>query len=696
MTLANTTRQNNLWSCRSLSAAFCLCTLSTFLFTACGDDGTTENVTNITQMGVEVVASVEDLPKCEKDNQGEQALVKGESSVRVCVDGKWFVTKESTKDTVYVEDGDFSCTTKELKDKSGLKIVCNGDSIGVVLNGEKGADGTNGTNGDDGAGCAVVEQTDSTVVINCGGQKMTLNLGAATVLDSLGVDSEQIAISLDTLAGVSQKGPFLKGSTVYLYELSDGRTLKQTNGNFVSNITSDDGRFRFTTRDLMSQYALIMVDGKYRNEVTGKPTNTSIRLQAYTDVLSRKNANVNVLTELEKNRVYYLVTREKKRFKVAKHQAQMEILDAFHIDTTIINKSSEDLNVFGNTDADAALLAISILLQGDGDETALSVLLTEIADDMESDGKWDDSQARAELVDWAMVMDAQRMLAKFRSNVESWNLSPAVPQFEKFIRNFWVNEKYGACKAENEGELVEVDYHQKWSTIVRCTQGEWSIRSLYDERDGQYYQVVKIGNQTWMAENLNYAAEGSYCYADSAVYCDKYGRLYNWATAVGVAADAECVDWGVSCELPDVNQGACPNGWHVATAGEWNTLIKTVAELLGTTDQKTTPLMAKGFDCWPNATNDFSFNLLPAGRRYGDEKYTDYHYDNVLNGAYMWTGSEDSYYTDCPSHVSCPPVAYGVMGYGFNSNSNYIGYGTSTNLMDYYSVRCVQDAPAAP
>ena len=78
-------------------------------------------------MGVEVVASVEDLPKCEKDNQGEQALVKGESSVRVCVDGKWFVTKESTKDTVYVEDGDFSCTTKELKDKSGLKIVCNGD-----------------------------------------------------------------------------------------------------------------------------------------------------------------------------------------------------------------------------------------------------------------------------------------------------------------------------------------------------------------------------------------------------------------------------------------------------------------------------------------------------------------------------------------------------------------------------------------
>jgi uncharacterized protein (TIGR02145 family) len=354
------------------------------------------------------------------------------------------------------------------------------------------------------------------------------------------------------------------------------------------------------------------------------------------------------------------------------------------------------LNIAGVSDADAALLAISILLQGDGDETALSVLLTEIAGDMESDGEWNDSAARAELVDWAMAADAQRMLAKFRSNVEGWHLSPAVPQFEKFIRNFWVNEKYGACKAENEGELVEVDYHQKWSTIVRCTQGEWSIRSLYDERDGQYYQVVKIGNQTWMAENLNYAAEGSYCYADSAVYCDKYGRLYNWATAMGVPADAECLGGAASCGLPDINQGVCPNGWHVATDGDWDTLIKTVAELLGTTDQKTTPLMAKGFDCWPNATNDFSFNLLPAGYRYGNESYTGYYYSDALSSANVLAGTEKSYQTDCPSHISCPPIGYGGQGYNFYSNTTYRSYMTMNFLMQYYSVRCVQDDPAAP
>ena len=102
--------------------------LSAFvLLTACGEQGTTENITQINQMGMDVVASVKDLPKCTKDNEGEQAFVKGESSPRICVDKKWFATKQdSTKDSA----ADFSCITKQLKDNSGVKIICNGDSIG--------------------------------------------------------------------------------------------------------------------------------------------------------------------------------------------------------------------------------------------------------------------------------------------------------------------------------------------------------------------------------------------------------------------------------------------------------------------------------------------------------------------------------------------------------------------------------------
>ena len=385
------------------------------LLVACGD-----TVENVYQSGMEVVASADDLPKCSKDNEDEQIIVKDEASIRICIAGDWVALEGA--------DGDYACKTEELKDGSGLKIVCNGDSIGVVLNGSDGKAGKDGKDGDDGED------------------------GKDAVLpsDTLDADSERVAVSLDSLAGYSQKGPFLKGSTVYLYELSDGRTLKQTNGNFTSIITRDDGRYKFTARDLASQYAMIVAEGYYRNEVTGKPSNASIRLRAITDMRKRSDANINLLTHLEFDRVYYLVTREKKTVKQAKKQAQNEIFTAFHIDTTEIKVSAEDLDVFGKTDADAALLAISVLLQGDGSETDLSVLLTEIANDMEADGKWNGENAdsvRAEIADWAATADSAGRLDSVFNHVKGWGLGGGnVPDFKKFVRNFWYTEnKLGVC-----------------------------------------------------------------------------------------------------------------------------------------------------------------------------------------------------------------------------------------------------------
>ena len=396
-----------------------------FLLAACGDE-----VTQINQTGLEVYSTEKDLPKCTDKNEGEQALVKGEASMRVCFEGTWYSMPLGAGNA-----SDFSCTTKELKDGSGLKIVCNGDSIGVVLNGSDGKNGKNGKDGSDG------EDGKDAVLPN----------------DTLDCDSECIPVSLDSLAGYSQKGPFLKGSTVYLYELNNGYTLKQTNGNFTSYITRDDGRYKFTARDMISQYAMIVVDGYYRNEVTGEPSNAPIRLRALTNLRKHSDANINLLTTLEFDRVYHLVTLgdkdgNKLTVKQAKKQAQNEILKAFHIELDE-NTDAEDLNVFGKTDADAALLAISILMQGEGNETDLSVLLTEISNDMEADGTWDDSTARAKIADWAATVDTANKLGVFRSQVAGWGLGDStVPYFEKIIRKFWsIENRLGEC-----GDLVPV------------------------------------------------------------------------------------------------------------------------------------------------------------------------------------------------------------------------------------------------
>lgn len=66
------------------------------------------------------------------------------------------------------------------------------------------------------------------------------------------------------------------------------------------------------------------------------------------------------------------------------------------------------------------------------------------------------------------------------------------------------------------------------------TGGNTSFGTLVDERDGQTYRTTKIGDQVWMAENLNFPVKGSYCYDNTLVNCEIYGRLYTWEAAQDV------------------------------------------------------------------------------------------------------------------------------------------------------------------
>ncbi len=91
------------------------------------------------------------------------------------------------------------------------------------------------------------------------------------------------------------------------------------------------------------------------------------------------------------------------------------------------------------------------------------------------------------------------------------------------------------------------------------------VDSLIDERDGQKYKAVCIGKQTWMAENLRYNAPGSKCYDNASGNCDIYGRMYPHDVLLGGAPPTDKIPSGI--------KGACPNGWHVPSDGEWTTLF---------------------------------------------------------------------------------------------------------------------------
>lgn len=125
----------------------------------------------------------------------------------------------------------------------------------------------------------------------------------------------------------------------------------------------------------------------------------------------------------------------------------------------------------------------------------------------------------------------------------------------------------------------------KSSSSEKLTNG-----TMTDLRDGQTYKTVKIGSQTWMAENLNYKTDRSYCYYDANYYCSQNGRLYVWSAA----------------------QVACPSGWHLPSKSEIEKLFSAVG------GQYIAGNMLKSTSKWynnDNGTNAYGFSVYPYGLR---------------------------------------------------------------------------------
>ena len=157
--------------------------------------------------------------------------------------------------------------------------------------------------------------------------------------------------------------------------------------------------------------------------------------------------------------------------------------------------------------------------------------------------------------------------------------------------------------------------------------------SVKDDRDGQTYKTVKIASQWWMAQNLNYETENSYCTADSI--CAKVGRFYTWGAAMDSAG--KWSEGGKGCGddntcMPSYPvRGVCPSGWHlpskdeleilrtaVGEFGPAGTLLKSADGWIGGFVNKAGGLIV--YDSLADngkGTDNFGFTALPTG--YWDE-----------------------------------------------------------------------------
>ena len=232
------------------------------------------------------------------------------------------------------------------------------------------------------------------------------------------------------VAGVAQKGPFVKGSAVTVRGV-DCKTLEFTDQVFEGVVKSDKGDFALDSIALDSSCAVIEVTGKYLNEVSGKKTDGELTLRALTNLKNRENVNVNLLTNLAYERVMYLVKEKNKSLAKAKTQAESEVLAAFDIKDEI--NEFENLNIFGSGDGNAALLAVSVMMQGDADEAALAKRLDKFDDSFAESGKWKDDDAKAAISEWIAEASANGGLETIRKNVEGLDYADEVPAFEKYI-----------------------------------------------------------------------------------------------------------------------------------------------------------------------------------------------------------------------------------------------------------------------
>lgn len=318
-------------------------------------------------------------------------------------------------------------------------------------------------------------------------------------------ENEPTIISKDLVSGVIQKGPFINGSSISLFELSE--TYIPTGSSYNTQIVDDKGTFEFKNISLASNYVKLKADGYYFNEVSGKKSASQITLYALADLSDKSSVNVNILSHLEYQRVENLISMGS-TFKDAKEQAEAEILKIFSFSKADI-KPSESLNITNSGDDNAILLALSVILQGFRSEADLINLLAGITSDIKEDGVLNNQDLGTLLINDAKLLDLSAIRSKMVNQYTTTDNNAVIPDFEKYVTLFIESTNYVFTKyieypefssyGENIlfGDKSEFESEKTKLYSLSANVPVGAALKIVMRGDGWYYNVSPNGPVNW-------------------------------------------------------------------------------------------------------------------------------------------------------------------------------------------------------
>ena len=719
--------------------------LGSILLIACGDD-ITKNYTN---NSISFLNEDDELPTCEEDTKGTIYYKIDSSSFIYCSGESWISLKESIE--IYSDPSNSGCDAKPIA--NGYKIICRGDSVGVVLNGAdgkngldglNGSNGENGLNGQNGYSCSAEKKDSNTVTISCqtadGVVSYDVKNGADGKNGTNGKDGKNGTDGTNGINGTNGNDgkdgtscnavAITGGYKIVCGKDSVGVVLNGNDGkNGINGTNGNDGKDGTSCNAvaITGGYKIVCGEDSVGVVLNGKDgiDGTNEIVEAGCTISEDTEYAVTIVCG-DKSTVLYKSICGSRMYDASVGfcydngtGAQVYKKSDYCGENTnyplssflCVNDVPYAKNAYGICGTGVYQLS-SEFCYNDGTgpkayakseycgETNNYPLTSYYCNNGNAYSKETYDICGSLYYETASEFCSDEQVYP-KCNGDTYNVST----------EFCVaNTKHSKCNGSTYNPSIQFCYNNE--VLAKCGENEYDpstqqckgsivygtcggvsydvSKQICDTRDNQLYKYVVIGQNTWMAQNLNYnynqGTAKSYCYNDVASNCKTYGRLYTWPAAMDSVRNS--CGYATNCtarSVPPYLQGACPDGWRIPNKFDFDELYNDAYEVNYSTGKNIVATKLKSKSGWNdngNGTDVYGFNALPGGNR-SESSSSSRKYYNLGSATYFWTAS-DQYSRVNPSSNK---MAY---FWHFSTQSMADTVSNATFKYDAYSVRCIK------